>query len=98
MSRNLILKEVVKKLRHLRKREYSRFPILEGHPIAQQHGKEAVESVEILKKLSDKDKKMKEFRIYRWNPHKPNQKPFLQSFFVHLPSCGPMVCDFSLLS
>ncbi|KAG5611572.1 hypothetical protein H5410_022853 [Solanum commersonii] len=94
MSRNLIIKEGVKKLRHLRK-EYSRFPILEGHPIAQQHGKEAVESVGILKKLCDKDKKMKEFRIYRWNPDKPNQKPFLQSFFVHLPSCGPM--DLGLL-
>ncbi|KAM3322304.1 succinate dehydrogenase [Capsicum chacoense] len=93
MSRNL-KKEGVKKMGRLTKSE--RFPILEGHPIGQQHGEAAVESVGNLKKvmkLSDKDKKMKEFRIYRWSPDNPNQKPFLQSFFLDLPSCGPMVLD-----
>lgn len=91
MSRNIV-KEGVKKLGRLIKKD--KFPILEGHPIAQQHGQEAVKSVGNLKnamKLADKAKK-KEFRIYRWSPDYPNQKPFLQSFFVDLPSCGPMVC------
>ncbi|KAJ8557287.1 hypothetical protein K7X08_002912 [Anisodus acutangulus] len=94
MSRNII-KEGLKKVGRLTKSE--RFPILEGHPIGQQHGKEAVESIGNLKKVmkltDNKAKKMKEFRIYRWSPDNPNQKPFLQSFFIDLPSCGPMVLD-----
>ncbi|MCE0482297.1 Succinate dehydrogenase [Datura stramonium] len=91
MSRNLI-KEGVKKVGRLTKKD-SRFPILEGHPIGQQHGEEAVESVGNLRKtmkLTDDKAKIKEFRIYRWSPDNANQKPFLQSFFVDLPSCGPM--------
>lgn len=86
MSRKLIKEGMKKVLGHSTKKD---FPILEGHPIGQQHGKEVVGN---LNKLSDKDMKMKEFRIYRWSPHNPNQKPFLQSFSIHLPSCGPMVC------
>ncbi|KAH7290481.1 hypothetical protein KP509_30G050200 [Ceratopteris richardii] len=38
------------------------------------------------------EKRIKEFRIYRWNPEKA-QKPFLQSFFINLNECGPMVLD-----
>ncbi|XP_009759365.1 succinate dehydrogenase [ubiquinone] iron-sulfur subunit 3, mitochondrial [Nicotiana sylvestris] len=92
MSRNVV-KEGMKTVGRLIKKD--KFPILEGHPIAQLHGEEGVESVGNLKKamkLADKAKK-KEFRIYRWSPDNPNQKPFLQSFFVDLPSCGPMVLD-----
>ncbi|KAK4366754.1 hypothetical protein RND71_014634 [Anisodus tanguticus] len=99
MSRNLI-KEGLKKVGRLINGDTNKdikFPILEGHPIGQQHGKEAVESIGNLKKVmkltDNKAKKMKEFRIYRWSPDNPNQKPFLQSFFIHLPSCGPMVLD-----
>ncbi|CAI9753157.1 unnamed protein product [Fraxinus pennsylvanica] len=35
----------------------------------------------------------KEFKIYRWNPDNPYQKPDLQSYFVDLSTCGPMVLD-----
>ena len=33
---------------------------------------------------SDKPKRIKKFAIYRWNPEKPGQKPFLQTYEVDL--------------
>lgn len=36
---------------------------------------------------------MKEFKIYRWNPDLPNEKPTLQSYKLDLSQCGPMVLD-----
>ncbi|XP_010937480.2 succinate dehydrogenase [ubiquinone] iron-sulfur subunit 3, mitochondrial [Elaeis guineensis] len=42
---------------------------------------------------SEKPKEVKEFKIYRWNPDKPLHKPFLQSYYVDLSTCGPMVLD-----
>lgn len=38
-------------------------------------------------------KNLKTFRIYRWDPEKPNVKPFLQEYEVDLNSCGPMILD-----
>jgi len=35
----------------------------------------------------------KEFKIYRWNPDAPNEKPTLQSYNLDLSQCGPMVLD-----
>lgn len=35
----------------------------------------------------------KTFNIYRWDPEKPNVKPYLQKYEVDLNSCGPMVLD-----
>lgn len=65
------------------------FPILEGHRVSQEHAEAAVEShQDITKKMKSLKK---EFKIYRWSPDYPNQKPFLQSYFVDLSSCGPMV-------
>ncbi|XP_068968660.1 succinate dehydrogenase [ubiquinone] iron-sulfur subunit-like [Bombus flavifrons] len=32
-------------------------------------------------------------RVYRWNPEKPNVKPFMQQFSVDLNKCGTMVLD-----
>ncbi|EEF28073.1 succinate dehydrogenase [ubiquinone] iron-sulfur subunit 3, mitochondrial [Ricinus communis] len=67
------------------------FPILKGHPVGQQH---AQESVETYGTVQDNIKKLiKEFRVYRWSPDNPNNKPFLQSYFIDLSSCGPMVLD-----
>ncbi|KAI5058199.1 hypothetical protein GOP47_0026369 [Adiantum capillus-veneris] len=43
-----------------------------------------------LKELSKP--RMKEFKLYRWNPEKP-EKPYMQSFFINLAECGPMVLD-----
>lgn len=37
--------------------------------------------------------KLKEFKIYRWNPDAPSEKPTLQSYQVNLAECGPMVLD-----
>ncbi|KAG7530304.1 hypothetical protein FFLO_05137 [Filobasidium floriforme] len=42
---------------------------------------------------SEKKKLMKEFKIYRWNPDLPNEKPTLQSYKLDLSQCGPMVLD-----
>ncbi|KAL2521622.1 Succinate dehydrogenase [ubiquinone] iron-sulfur subunit 3 [Forsythia ovata] len=67
------------------------FPSLKGHTAAQQHAEQVVESHETLKENIKALKK--EFKIYRWNPDNPYQKPYLQSYFVDLSSCGPMVLD-----
>lgn len=40
-----------------------------------------------------KSQKLKEFKIYRWNPDQPSEKPTLQSYQVNLAECGPMVLD-----
>ncbi|XP_053684425.1 succinate dehydrogenase [ubiquinone] iron-sulfur subunit, mitochondrial [Sabethes cyaneus] len=37
--------------------------------------------------------KVKKFQIYRWNPDKPDQKPYNQTYDVDLSTCGPMVLD-----
>ncbi|ORX37651.1 succinate dehydrogenase iron-sulfur subunit, mitochondrial [Kockovaella imperatae] len=36
---------------------------------------------------------MKEFKIYRWNPDQPAEKPKLQSYSIDLSQCGPMMLD-----
>ncbi|KAG8751306.1 succinate dehydrogenase complex, subunit B [Serendipita sp. 396] len=36
---------------------------------------------------------VKEFKIYRWDPEQPEQKPRLQSYKVDLNQCGPMILD-----
>lgn len=40
-----------------------------------------------------KQPQMKEFKIYRWNPDTPAEKPTLQSYHVDLSQCGPMMLD-----
>ncbi|XP_057320357.1 succinate dehydrogenase [ubiquinone] iron-sulfur subunit, mitochondrial [Microplitis mediator] len=37
--------------------------------------------------------KLKTFSIYRWNPDKPDEKPYMQDYKVDLNTCGPMVLD-----
>jgi len=37
--------------------------------------------------------KLKTFSIYRYNPDKPGEKPFIQKYEVDLKKCGPMVLD-----
>ncbi|CAG9761156.1 unnamed protein product [Ceutorhynchus assimilis] len=41
----------------------------------------------------EKAPKIKTFSIYRWNPDKPNEKPYMQEYKVDLNQCGPMVLD-----
>ncbi|KRY32473.1 Succinate dehydrogenase [ubiquinone] iron-sulfur subunit, mitochondrial [Trichinella spiralis] len=36
---------------------------------------------------------MKQFQIYRYDPEKPNSKPYLQTYNVDLLNCGPMILD-----
>lgn len=38
-------------------------------------------------------KREKSFKIYRWNPETPDQKPEMQEYKVDLNDCGPMVLD-----
>ncbi|XWS44914.1 hypothetical protein CRYUN_Cryun15aG0090900 [Craigia yunnanensis] len=68
----------------------SKIPVLQGHPAAQEHAEVAVETRE---DIQNRVKKLyKEFRIYRWSPdHPTNNKPFLQSYYVDLSNCGPMI-------
>ncbi|XP_078163275.1 succinate dehydrogenase 2-3 [Carex rostrata] len=69
------------------------FPILKGHPKARVNAREASENTGGLsEKMEEKKNAVKEFQIYRWNPDKPH-KPFLQSYFVDLSTCGPMALD-----
>nr|POE67293.1 succinate dehydrogenase [ubiquinone] iron-sulfur subunit 3, mitochondrial [Quercus suber] len=64
------------------------FPVLEGHPVGQTHAEQAVETHGTIQ--SNIKRLMKEFKIYRWNPDHPNNKPYLESHFVDLSNCGPM--------
>lgn len=69
--------------------EKEKFGVLQAHPAAQRHAEEAMEAH--AEKQTKLKSNQKEFKIYRWNPQYPNHKPFLQSFFVDLSKCGPMV-------
>ncbi|CAN6679651.1 unnamed protein product [Malus baccata var. baccata] len=53
------------------------FPVLEGHPVTQEHAERVVESHDTIRK---KDQVLKEFRIYRWSLDHPNNKPYLHSY------------------
>ena len=84
--------KLVKKSLNLKNRN---FPILQGHPASQEHAEAAVEShQDVTAKMRSL---RKEFKIYRWSPDYPDRKPFLQSYFVDLSSCGPMVNQHSLI-
>lgn len=37
--------------------------------------------------------RLKTFSIYRWNPDKPSEKPYMKDYKVDLNTCGPMVLD-----
>lgn len=37
--------------------------------------------------------KLKTFAVYRWNPDKPGEKPYMQEYKVDLNTCGPMILD-----
>ncbi|KAH8067442.1 hypothetical protein JL721_7553 [Aureococcus anophagefferens] len=36
---------------------------------------------------------IKYFKIYRWDPEVPGQKPYTSTYPVDLDDCGPMVLD-----
>ncbi|XP_047049717.1 succinate dehydrogenase [ubiquinone] iron-sulfur subunit 2, mitochondrial-like [Lolium rigidum] len=75
------------------------FPALKGHPAARDHARESAENQAGLAAAEEEKERgggrastVKEFQIYRWNPDSPG-RPFLQSYFVDLRTCGPMVLD-----
>lgn len=37
--------------------------------------------------------RLKTFSVYRWNPDKPDEKPYMQEYKVDLNTCGPMILD-----
>ncbi|XP_012063381.1 PREDICTED: succinate dehydrogenase [ubiquinone] iron-sulfur subunit, mitochondrial [Atta cephalotes] len=43
--------------------------------------------------VQNAEAKLKTFSIYRWNPDKPDEKPYMQKYKVDLNACGPMVLD-----
>ncbi|ODN72881.1 succinate dehydrogenase [ubiquinone] iron-sulfur subunit, mitochondrial [Cryptococcus amylolentus CBS 6039] len=53
----------------------------------------ATSSAQLATPVEAKPSKIKEFKIYRWNPDVPNEKPKLQSYKVDLSQCGPMMLD-----
>lgn len=36
---------------------------------------------------------VKNFKIYRWDPHEKDQKPYMKTYPVDMNDCGPMVLD-----
>ncbi|RWS01466.1 mitochondrial complex succinate-ubiquinone oxidoreductase subunit B-like protein [Dinothrombium tinctorium] len=40
-----------------------------------------------------KERRVKKFMVYRWNPETPETKPYMQTYEVDLNACGPMVLD-----
>ncbi|WVQ78951.1 succinate dehydrogenase [ubiquinone] iron-sulfur subunit, mitochondrial [Cryptococcus sp. DSM 104549] len=50
-------------------------------------------SAQLATPVEGKPPQIKEFKIYRWNPDTPNEKPKLQSYKVDLSQCGPMMLD-----
>uniref|UniRef100_A0ACD5XVD4 Uncharacterized protein n=1 Tax=Avena sativa TaxID=4498 RepID=A0ACD5XVD4_AVESA len=78
------------------------FPALKGQPAARVHARESAENQAGLAAAEEEKERgggkgkasrtVKEFQIYRWNPDSPG-RPFLQSYFVDLGTCGPMVLD-----
>ncbi|EFN69491.1 Succinate dehydrogenase [ubiquinone] iron-sulfur subunit, mitochondrial [Camponotus floridanus] len=43
--------------------------------------------------VQNAEARLKTFSIYRWNPDKPDEKPYMQKYKVDLNTCGPMVLD-----
>ncbi|RLN33837.1 succinate dehydrogenase [Panicum miliaceum] len=76
------------------------FPSLRGHPAARVNARESAEGQARLAAAEEERRRggrpeattVKEFQVYRWNPDSPGL-PFLQSYFVDLAACGPMVLD-----
>ena len=46
-----------------------------------------------LATTTEKPALLKSFKIYRWSPDKPQEKPTLQEYQVDLNDCGPMILD-----
>jgi succinate dehydrogenase (ubiquinone) iron-sulfur subunit len=61
-------------------------PMVEDHPAGQQHAQETVETYGTV--TNNIKRLIKEFRIYRWSPDNPYQKPYLHSYFIDLSKCG----------
>merc|ERR1712115_276012 len=40
-----------------------------------------------------RSEKKKTFKIYRWDPEKPGDKPKMQDYTIDLNNCGPMILD-----
>ena len=92
MSRRSLLGEVYNKVGRVlgtRDPRKQKFPVLEEHTAGQQHAASAVDAHATVKKRTEALEK--EFKIYRWNPDNPNNKPYLHSYFLDLSNCGPMV-------
>ncbi|KAI6692056.1 hypothetical protein NL676_019766 [Syzygium grande] len=50
-----------------------------------------MEAFEMVEK--EREATVKEFQVFRWSPDSPHHKPYLQSYFLDLTNCGPMVLD-----
>lgn len=50
-------------------------------------------SIRTLATTSEKPALLKTFKIYRWSPDTPQEKPVLKEYKVDLNECGPMILD-----
>lgn len=49
--------------------------------------------VEVTQTKGKAGSNIKYFKIYRWDPNQPGQKPYMSTYPVDLDECGPMVLD-----
>lgn len=42
---------------------------------------------------TEQQPRLKKFKIYRWDPEKPGQKPYVKEYELDLNKCGVMVLD-----
>lgn len=52
-----------------------------------------VESTKTVDQNVSEAPNMKTFKVYRWNPDKPSEKPTMQSYQLDLNKTGPMMLD-----
>lgn len=52
-----------------------------------------VESTKTVDPNTSEAPNMKTFKVYRWNPDKPSEKPTMQNYQLDLNKTGPMMLD-----
>lgn len=52
-----------------------------------------LESTTTVDPVASESANLKTFKVYRWNPDKPSEKPVMQSYQLDLKKTGPMMLD-----
>ncbi|KAJ2540829.1 succinate dehydrogenase complex, subunit B, partial [Coemansia sp. RSA 1853] len=62
-------------------------------PALRQFAQRGFAMTAVSQMASEKPANSKTFKIYRWNPDKPTEKPRMQEYKLNLSQTGPMVLD-----